>query len=86
MAVATVGSQPSLSAQALLGGAGVLLDEPRSTLEWVVALRRGIPSEAVDALAASTRLTRTELATALGIPARTLARRKREVMSFLMPG
>ena len=67
-----------LPAEALLGGADVLLDEPRSPLEWVALVRRGIPSGAVDSLAASTRLTQAELAAALGIPARTLVRRKRE--------
>lgn len=78
MASRTIESPAFLPAEALLGGTDVLLEEPRSPLEWVELIRRGIPSGAVDALAASTRLTRSELAAALGIPVRTLVRRKRE--------
>ena len=78
MATGTVESSLRLPAEALLGGSDVLLEEPRSPLEWVELIRRGIPSGVVDALAASTRLTQAELAAALGIPARTLVRRKRE--------
>ena len=78
MATTTVESRALLSAEKLLGGVDVLIEEPRSSLEWVGLIRRGVPSGAVDALAASTRLTRSELAAALGIPAGTLVRRKRE--------
>jgi putative toxin-antitoxin system antitoxin component (TIGR02293 family) len=78
VATTVVGSSALLLAEEMLGGADVLLEEPRSPLEWVGLVRRGIPSGAVDALTASVRLTRSELAAALGIPARTLVRRKRE--------
>jgi putative toxin-antitoxin system antitoxin component (TIGR02293 family) len=62
----------------LLGGPRVLSTTPRSALDWVAVIRRGIPSSAVDALTGVTHLSQTELAAAVGIPARTLARRKRE--------
>lgn len=78
MATSTVESSMRLPAESLLGGTEALLEEPHSPLEWVELIRRGIPSGVVDALAASTRLTQAELAAALGIPARTLVRRKRE--------
>jgi putative toxin-antitoxin system antitoxin component (TIGR02293 family) len=41
-------------------------------------IRRGISSTAVDSLARTIDVTQSELALALGIPERTLARRKRE--------
>jgi putative toxin-antitoxin system antitoxin component (TIGR02293 family) len=51
---------------------------PRSTLDWVAVIRHGIPSSAVDAMTRLTQLSQAELAIAVGIPERTLARRKRE--------
>jgi putative toxin-antitoxin system antitoxin component (TIGR02293 family) len=66
------------SARELLGGPDVLEAEPRWPLEWVEAVRRGFPAAAVDALTSSIGVTQSELAAALGIPARTLVRRKRE--------
>ncbi|MBV5272405.1 MAG: DUF2384 domain-containing protein [Lamprocystis purpurea] len=72
-------SAPSLLAvNDLLGGQTVLACLPRSTLDWVTLIRSGIPASAVDALTRLTHLSQTELATAVGIPERTLARRKRE--------
>lgn len=65
-------------AVALLGGARVLVSTPRSPLDWIALIRRGLPSSAVDALTSSTHLSKSELAAAVGIPERTLARRKRE--------
>ena len=62
----------------LLGGKRVLPVAPRSPLEWVSVIRRGIPSAAVDALTKVTRMSQAELAACLRIPERTLARRKRE--------
>ena len=64
--------------EALLGGRGVLQAKPRTTLDWVSVIRRGISSAAVDSLANTIRVTQSELAVALGIPERTLARRKKE--------
>jgi putative toxin-antitoxin system antitoxin component (TIGR02293 family) len=68
----------SFPAVDLLGGARVLVSTPRSPLDWVAMIRRGLPSSAVDALTSSTHLSKSELAAAVGIPERTLARRKRE--------
>jgi putative toxin-antitoxin system antitoxin component (TIGR02293 family) len=62
----------------LLGGQLGLAAKPRSMLEWVAVIRRGIPSSAVGALTELTHLSQAELASAVGIPERTLARRKRE--------
>ncbi|MDP2603186.1 MAG: DUF2384 domain-containing protein [Deltaproteobacteria bacterium] len=71
-------SQSLLSVEALLGGRGVLRAKPSSSLDWVAVIRRGISSSAVGSLTKSIRVTQSELATALGIPERTLARRKKE--------
>ncbi len=75
---ATASAPPSFAVDDLLGGPRVLASIPRSALDWVAAIRRGLPSSAVDALTRSTRLSQAELAAAVGIPERTLARRKRE--------
>jgi putative toxin-antitoxin system antitoxin component (TIGR02293 family) len=68
----------NLSVESLLGGGNVLHAEPRTALDWVSIIRQGISSAAVDALTKALHITRSELATALGIPERTLARRKKE--------
>jgi len=62
----------------LLGGERILPRTPHTPLEWVLLIRRGIPSAAVDVLTKLTRLSKAELAASLAIPERTLARRKRE--------
>jgi putative toxin-antitoxin system antitoxin component (TIGR02293 family) len=62
----------------LLGGRGVLRAKPQSTLDWINVIRRGIPAGAVEALTKTIKLSHSELARTLGIPERTLARRKRE--------
>lgn len=67
-----------LSALRLLGGEGLLQAQPRGGMDWIALVRRGLPSASVDALVRQTRITRAELAQALAIPERTLARRKRE--------
>ncbi len=66
------------SAAALLGGTSVLPMLPRGAMDWILLVRQGLPSASVDALVRSTRITQAELAQALAIPERTLARRKRE--------
>lgn len=66
------------SAAALLGGTSVLPALPRGVMDWIPLVRQGLPSASVDALVRSTRITQAELAQALAIPERTLARRKRE--------
>ncbi len=79
MASSTAKSATSyISADKLLGGKRVLPITPFSLLDWVGVIRRGIPSSAINSLTKFTRIPQTDLATALGIPARTLARRKRE--------
>ncbi|MBI5899127.1 MAG: DUF2384 domain-containing protein [Rhodocyclales bacterium] len=64
--------------ESLLGGGRVLRAKPRTALDWVAVIRQGISSSAVDALTRALGVTQSELAAALGIPERTLARRKRE--------
>lgn len=67
-----------LPVDALLGGKGVLSAKPRSALEWVSLIRDGIPVAAVESIKRAVDLSQAELAAALAIPERTLARRKRE--------
>ena len=62
----------------MLGGSQVLPDKPRTALDWVAVIRQGIPAASIDSIAKTIRVTKTELAVALGIPERTLARRKKE--------
>ena len=71
-------SQPALSIEGLLGGRRVLQVKQRTALDWVSVIRQGLSSAAVDSLAKTLRVTQSELAVALGIPERTLARRKKE--------
>ena len=71
-------SQPAPSIEGLLGGRKVLQARHRTALDWVKVIRRGLSSAAVDSLARAVRVTQSELALALGIPERTLARRKKE--------
>jgi len=77
-AVASPTRPASSSVEALLGGRGVLHAKPRTALDWVSVIRHGISSSAVEFLAKTIQVTQSELASALGIPERTLARRKRE--------
>lgn len=69
---------PILTAVSMLGGNQVLQDKPRTALDWVAVIRQGIPAASIDSIAKTIRVTKTELAVALGIPERTLARRKKE--------
>lgn len=71
---------PILSVESLLGGKRVLAGRPRSSLDWISVIRQGISAAAVDVLARAIGVTQGELALALGIPERTLARRKKEGM------
>src|SRR5574340_50778 len=68
---------PNLSIDALLGGKAVLHAKPRTALDWISIIRRGISAAAVDTLARTIHVTQSELAVALNIPERTLARRKK---------
>lgn len=71
-------NSPASSAVTLLGGEIVLHARPRVVMDWIPLVRRGLPSASVDSIVRLTRITQTELAQALAIPERTLARRKRE--------
>jgi len=66
------------SVEKVLGGKDVLGIKPRSSLDWVGMIREGIPATAVESILRAVHLSQAELALALGIPERTLARRKRE--------
>lgn len=68
----------AVTVERLLGGAGVLKSRPRSSLDWVMLVRRGLPSAALESLTGNLGLPQAELAAVLGIPERTLARRKKE--------
>lgn len=63
---------------ALLGGKSVLKKQPSSALDWIEAIRAGLPAAVVEAVSKAIQLSQADLARALGIPERTLARRKRE--------
>ncbi len=78
MSTAAAIAHANRSVESLLGGRGVLRVKPRSTLDWVAVIRQGIASSAVDSLAQTIQVTQAELAATLGIPERTLARRKKE--------
>lgn len=67
-----------LSAATVLGGKSVLRTLPRSALEWIALVRRGISANAVGAAVRVMDMGQAELARALDIPERTLARRKKE--------
>lgn len=69
---------PDSAIEALLGGKAVLKKKPTSVLDWVQVIRNGLPAAAIDALLGAIQLSQAELARAVGIPERTLARRKRE--------
>lgn len=64
--------------ETLLGGRSVLRATPHSTQDWIGVIRRGIPARAIESLTKTIKVSHAELARALGIPERTLSRRKRE--------
>ena len=67
-----------MTAERLLGGRAVLKRQPRSLLDWVTLVRQGLPTSVVDEVTKAVQLTQAELSAALGIPERTLIRRKKE--------
>lgn len=71
-------SSRSMSVMSLLGGDEVLHAQPRTYIEWIEVIRQGIPSSAVDSLARSIHVSQSEFSMFLGIPERTLVRRKSE--------
>jgi putative toxin-antitoxin system antitoxin component (TIGR02293 family) len=76
--VSTITVEKFGTIESLLGGKAVLRAKPRSTSDWIEMIRHGMPAAAVDSLLKAVRLSQSDLARALGIPERTLARRKRE--------
>lgn len=68
----------SMTAERILGGIAVLKRQPRSLLDWVTLVRQGLPTSVVDEVTKAVHLTQAELSAALGIPERTLIRRKKE--------
>ena len=67
-----------VSVATLLGGQSVLHVQPQTAGDWISLVREGLPSKSLDAFLEQLDMTRSQLAQALGIPERTLARRKRE--------
>jgi len=68
----------ALTVEGILGGPAVLKRKPRSDLDWVALIRAGLPAATVDAVTRAVHLSQAELGSTLGIPERTLARRKKE--------
>lgn len=62
----------------LLGGRTVLRAKSQSALDWIEIIREGLPATAIESLLKAIQLSQSDLARALDIPERTLARRKRE--------
>lgn len=62
----------------LLGSLDDFTAAPSNPLQWVQVIRHGIPSSSIEVLASILCISHTELASILGVPYRTLARRKRE--------
>jgi putative toxin-antitoxin system antitoxin component (TIGR02293 family) len=78
VAAASVRARDGVTAASVLGGEPVLHARPRSMLDWIALVRRGISAGAVDAAVRVLGIGQAELARALDIPERTLARRKKE--------
>jgi putative toxin-antitoxin system antitoxin component (TIGR02293 family) len=78
VAAAGVSARNGVTAASVLGGEPVLHARPRSVLDWIALVRRGISAGAVDAAVRVLGIGQAELARALDIPERTLARRKKE--------
>ena len=68
----------TVTVENLLGGTSVLKSRPRSSLDWVTVIRRGLPAAALESLTGNLGLPQAELGAVLAIPERTLARRKKE--------
>jgi len=79
LSTATVPVIPSfLPAEMLLGGEEVLHAHPRTSLEWIEVVRKGISAKSIGFVIKYVRVSQSELASSLGIPERTLIRRKRD--------
>ena len=75
---AVLTKEQPLSVESLLGGRSMARAKRRSALDWIDVIRKGIPAGAIGSLAKALRVSQADLANAVGIPERTLARRKRE--------
>lgn len=64
--------------EALIGGRQVLPRGTDAPMQWIALIREGIPAASIDALCKTLRIKQSDLAATLGIPERTLARRKKE--------
>jgi len=78
MGIAATASRSHVSVESLLGGRAVLRTKPRSPLEWVAVIRRGLPASVVGSLTSILGVTQAELAASVGISERTLVRRKQQ--------
>jgi len=78
MSVSAAISSTNRDFELLLSGKTARRSKPLSPLDWVAVIRQGISSGAVDVLTTRIRISQAELAAALAIPERTLARRKKE--------
>ncbi len=76
--IATPAPETFRAVENLLGGRAVLRGKSRSTLDWIEIIRQGLPAAAVESMLKAIQLSQSDLARALDIPERTLARRKRE--------
>ncbi len=66
------------SVETLLGGRRALHAKAPTEFHWIEMIRQGIPAATVESLLKAIQVSQSDLALALGIPERTLARRKRE--------
>lgn len=71
-------AETGLTAASVLGGEAVLHTLPHSVLDWIAVVRQGISAGALDSVVQALGIGQAELARALDIPERTLARRKKE--------
>lgn len=69
---------PTWTALSLLGGERTVRARPSAAMDWIPLVRRGLPSETVFTMARKAHMSQGEISSVLGIPERTLARRKRE--------
>ena len=69
---------PAADIVELLGGQKVLKRKISNAMELHERILMGLPYAAFDSVRTALRLTREEAATAIGIPERTLVRRKKE--------
>lgn len=67
----------SLTIQTLLGSPEFKSKAP-SLLDWISLVRKGFATSSINSLLKNTHLTQAELAAVLGIPERTLVRRKQQ--------